>query len=311
MIDVKNLTKVYGTLRAVDNISFSIQKGEITGLLGPNGAGKTTTMRILTGYLNATNGDVKIKGKDIHSESTDVKSLIGYLPESAPLYGDMIVYDYLIYAAKMHGITEKEQITKTAKMCGLIPVMHKNISELSKGYRQRVGLAHAMIHDPEILILDEPTTGLDPNQIIEIRNLIKEIGKEKTVILSTHILPEVEATCSRVVIISKGCIVADDKTENIRTKSGGAISVFVTVANTNKDDAFHAFNSMDGVTSVDLISEADGLLSFECDTVDSKDLRPDLFHMIKDRGWVLYEMRREQNTLEKVFRELTVGGENE
>lgn len=311
MIDVQNLTKNYGDFRAVDDISFSIRKGEVTGLLGPNGAGKTTTMRILTGYLAATSGDVKIKDLDISQDATAVKKLIGYLPESAPLYADMIVYDYLEYAAKMHGIESTQRIKVTAEMCGLIPVMHKNISELSKGYRQRVGLAHAMIHDPEILILDEPTTGLDPNQIIEIRKLIKDIGREKTVILSTHILPEVEATCDRVIIISRGAIVADDKTEAIQTKTEGSVSVYLTLGNCNYQEASNAFSSVNGVLAVYEEDAPGDLISLVCESGSGSEIRPDLFRTAADKGWLLYEMRKEQNTLEKVFRELTVGGSDE
>ncbi|MFW6366415.1 MAG: ATP-binding cassette domain-containing protein [Spirochaetota bacterium] len=311
MIDVHNLTKNYGALRAVDGISFSIKKGEVTGLLGPNGAGKTTTMRILTGYLNATSGDVRIKDMDIACDMTAVKRMIGYLPESAPLYGDMIVYDYLEYAAKMHGIISTKRIRETASMCGLVPVMHKNISELSKGYRQRVGLAHAMIHDPEILILDEPTSGLDPNQIIEIRKLIREIGKEKTVILSTHILPEVEATCDRVIIISRGHIVADDKTGSIQSKSASGVSVYLTLGSCTSEEAADVLKGVSGVQTITVMEPSDGLVSLVCQSGADSDVRPDLFRCVADRGWLLYEMRKEQNTLEKVFRELTVGGENE
>ena len=183
MIEVQNLTKYYGDFCAVNGVSFTVNEGEITGLLGPNGAGKTTTMRMITGYFAPSAGKISVAGRDIMSDPVDVKKMIGYLPESAPLYSDMLVFDYLAYAASVHRVEDRSRITYTAKVCGLLDVMHKNIGELSKGYRQRVGLAHAMIHDPKILILDEPTTGLDQNQIIEIRNLIREIGKKKTVIL--------------------------------------------------------------------------------------------------------------------------------
>ena len=204
MIELKNLTKRYGNFTAVDDLSLSIDSGGITGLLGPNGAGKTTTMRMITGYFPPSAGKVIVDGIDISVKPVAVKKKTGYLPESAPVYGDMLVYDYLKYIASLHSIENPGRIDETSSMCGLLNVMGKKIANLSKGYKQRVGLAHALIHDPQILILDEPTNGLDPNQIIEIRNLIKEIGKKKTVLLSTHILSEVEASCDRVIIINKG-----------------------------------------------------------------------------------------------------------
>ena len=206
MIHVESLTKYYNDLCAVDQISFDISKGEIMGLLGPNGAGKTTTLQILTGFLRPTSGNIRVKDYSIYEDSLQIKKLLGYLPESAPLYHDMLVYDYLNYVANLRGINSSNKISRIrqlADLCGIREVMHKAINELSKGFKQRVGLAHAMMDDPEILVLDEPTSGLDPNQIIEIRDIIKQIGKEKTVILSTHILSEAEATCDRIVIINK------------------------------------------------------------------------------------------------------------
>jgi len=216
MIHVENLTKYYSELCAVDHINLDIQKGEILGLLGPNGAGKTTTLRMLTGFFLPTTGDIRIKDFSIRENTLDIKKLIGYLPESAPLYHSMLVYDYLNYIADVRGLDKENKISRIkrlADICGLHGIMHKTIEELSKGLKQRVGLAHAMMDDPEILVLDEPTSGLDPNQIAEIREIIKQIGKEKTVILSTHILSEAEATCDRIVIINKGKIVADGSTE--------------------------------------------------------------------------------------------------
>ena len=223
-IVVENLTKKYGSQRAVDNISFEVKTGEVLGFLGPNGAGKTTTMKILTCFMAPNDGDAKINGLSIHEHQDEIKRNIGYLPESNPLYQDMPVLEYLEFVAELQGVPKEkiqERIAEMVILTGLNKEKHKIISELSKGYRQRVGLAQAMIHDPDILILDEPTTGLDPNQIVEIRKLIKELGKEKTVILSTHILPEVEATCDRIIIINNGKIVADGTSEVLRKQAQG------------------------------------------------------------------------------------------
>ena len=219
MIKFENLTKYYGELCAVDNVSFEVKKGEILGFLGPNGAGKTTTYRILTGYLQATSGTIKVKDYDIHEHPLEIKRLIGYLPESAPIYHDMLVYDYLNYVADIRGVPADEKlehIKELANLCSLNEVMHMTVSELSKGYRQRVGIAHALMGDPEILVLDEPTVGLDPNQIADTREIIKRIGKEKTIIFSTHILSEAEATCNRVIIIDNGKVAADYTIDELR-----------------------------------------------------------------------------------------------
>lgn len=212
MIKFENLTRYYGEVCAVDHVSFEVKKGEILGFLGPNGAGKTTTYRILTGYLQPTSGTIKVKEFDIHEDLLEIKKLIGYLPESAPIYHDMLVYDYLNYIADIRGVAREEKlphIKALADLCSLNEVMHKTVNQLSKGYRQRVGIAHALMGDPEILVLDEPTVGLDPNQIVDTREIIKRIGKEKTIIFSTHILSEAAATCDRFVIINKGKLVAE------------------------------------------------------------------------------------------------------
>jgi ABC-2 type transport system ATP-binding protein len=222
MIKIENLTKYYGDFCAVDHISFQIKKGEILGFLGPNGAGKTTTYRILTGYLEATSGTIKVKDFDIHEDLLEIKQLIGYLPESAPIYRDMLVYDYLNYVADIRAVKDSEKIghiKDLADLCSLNEVMHKTVAELSKGYRQRVGIAHALMGDPEILVLDEPTSGLDPNQIVETREIIKRIGKEKTIIFSTHILSEAAATCDRFVIINNGKLAADYTSEELKEKT--------------------------------------------------------------------------------------------
>ncbi len=219
MIKVENLTKYYGDLCALDNVNFEVKKGEILGLLGPNGAGKTTTYRILTGYLSPTSGNIHVKDYDIYENQVEIKRLIGYLPESAPIYPDMLVFDYLNYVADIKGVEKKKRIShlqELAELCSLNEVMHMTIAELSKGYRQRVGIAHALMGDPEILVLDEPTSGLDPNQIAETREIIKRIGKKKTIVFSTHILSEAEATCDRIIILNDGKIVADSRLSDLR-----------------------------------------------------------------------------------------------
>ena len=313
MIDVSNVTKYYGDFCAVNDLSFSIQKGEITGLLGPNGAGKTTTMRMITGYLNSTSGKITIGGEDIKNDPVAIKKKIGYLPETAPLYEDMLVLDYLRYVADMHNVTKEGRIDEISKLCGLLEVMHKNIHELSRGYRQRVGLAHAMIHDPDILILDEPTSGLDPNQIIEVRNLIKEIGKTKTVIISTHILPEVEMLCGRVIIINQGKIVADNKTSELQATRGEKVLVNIQVECPSFNEFSELVKNINGIKSVVEMDNDNNkdLVYARISSSDETDVRPNIFKAIVEKGWVLYEMTQQQNTLEDVFRDLTVGAEDE
>ena len=307
MINVQNLVKHYGEVKAVDGISFTIRKGEVTGLLGPNGAGKTTTLRILTCYLQPTSGMVSIDDYLVDENPIDIKKRIGYLPESAPLYPDMMVYDFLQFIADIREINDAERITDVAIQCGITEVMHKNINELSKGYKQRVGLAQAILHDPEILILDEPTNGLDPNQIIEIRDLIKELGREKTVILSTHILQEVEATCNRVIIIDNGAIVADDLTSELKSAKGKDIRINILAGGASFDQLQAALRTIPGINNVNHIHDEGNLCHIQVITGSNIDARPAIFNCIKDNGWVLYEMNREYRSLEHVFRELTVG----
>ena len=249
MIEVSNVSRVFGTFRAVNDVSFSIPTGQIVGLLGPNGAGKTTTMRMITGFLKPTSGTIKIDGTDITENPVESKRKIGYMPESAPLYGDMIVDDYLRYIARMQQQDENVKVPLLCRECGLEEVMHKNIGELSRGYRQRVGLAHALMNDPEILILDEPTSGLDPNQVEDVRALIKEIGKTRTVIISTHILSEVEMLCSRVIIISGGKLVADSPTDQLRTRYGNAAVVRVN-ANATEAQLSESLKGIEGIQSL-------------------------------------------------------------
>lgn len=236
MIEVSNVSRHFGEFKAVDDISFSIPTGQIVGLLGPNGAGKSTTMRMITGFLDKTAGSILIDGIDIEKNPVEAKKKIGYMPESAPLYADMIVEEYLRYIAEIQDQNPDEKVPLLCEQCGLKEVMHKNISELSRGYKQRVGLAHALMNDPEILILDEPTSGLDPNQITDVRNLIREIGKTRTVIISTHILGEVEMLCGRVIIISKGKVVADSPTSELREKYGHKENIIIQIDGVSKDE---------------------------------------------------------------------------
>jgi ABC-2 type transport system ATP-binding protein len=308
MITVKDLTRKYGDFTAVDNISFTLRKGEITGLLGPNGAGKTTTLRMLTCYLTPTSGNIAVGNFSVADNPIEVKKIIGYLPESVPLYGDMMVYDYLKYIAEIRGMDPAKRMREISDICGLGDVMYKNINELSKGYKQRVGLAHAMFHDPEILILDEPTSGLDPNQIIEIRNLIKEIGKEKTVILSTHILTEVEATCRRVIIINSGKIVADSDVEQLKASYGNGTRVSIRVSGTDYDRLSAELKNVSGVAGIVKDTDQEGLVSATVMTSGDADIRPELSGVIVRNGWVLYEMKKESFSLEDIFRDLTKGG---
>jgi len=309
MITVNGLTKSYGDFKAVDDISFAVREGEITGLLGPNGAGKTTTLRMLSCYLNADKGSVIVDGINAADEPLKIKQMIGYLPESAPLYGDMLVYDYLMYVAEVRGIPGTERIAEVAGICRINEVMHKNINELSKGYRQRVGLAHAMIHDPQILILDEPTSGLDPIEIVEIRNLIKELGKKKTVILSTHILSEVEAACDRVIIINRGRIVADDKTEILQTESRGDKKIIIRISGTDYDTLKSAVMKIPGVKSVNPAEDTE-LTAAVIAVSGNIEVRPEIFRVVSSGNWLMYEMKQDQVSLEHIFRELTAGGGN-
>ena len=305
MINVNNLTRLYGEFKAVDDISFVINEGEITGLLGPNGAGKTTTLRMLSCYLNPDKGSIVVDGKSAVDDPLEIKKMIGYLPESAPLYGEMLVFDYLMFVSEIRGIAGTESIMKVAEMCRIKDVMHKSINELSKGYRQRVGLAHAMIHDPKILILDEPTSGLDPIEIVEIRELIKELGKRKTVILSTHILSEVEATCDRVIIINKGRIVADDKT-GLLGASGGDNRIIIKISGTDYATLKSHIMSIPGVKKINQIDDKE-LICAEIFSDKTIDIRPEIFKIVSLKGWIMYEMKQEQANLENIFRELTEG----
>ncbi|MCU0638495.1 MAG: ABC transporter ATP-binding protein [Candidatus Krumholzibacteria bacterium] len=308
MIEINDLTKYYGDLCALDHVSLTIEKGKILGLLGPNGAGKTTAMRILTGYLSPTSGTVVAKGLSISDKMLEIKKMIGYLPESAPLYQDMLVFDYLSYVAEIRGLGREEMISRIkelSEICGLREVMHRSIHELSKGYKQRVGLAHAMMSDPEILVLDEPTSGLDPNQIVEIRDIIRKIGREKTVILSTHILSEVEATCDRVVIINRGRIVADGSTEELRKSSESEYFLSMKLRGADERKAMEILSAVGGVRETLVEDRAGGDLSLRLLCGTSEDIREKIYRRIRETDWVLLEYRQESKSLEKIFRELT------
>lgn len=310
MIHVEGLTKYYDDFCAVDNISLDIRKGEIIGLLGPNGAGKTTTLRMLTGYFKPTSGDITIKDISVQENPVGIKQCIGYLPESAPLYHDMIVYDYLEYVASIWGYTPEgsmSRIKKLSDLCGLGNIMHKTIGELSKGLKQRVGLAHAMMSDPEILILDEPTSGLDPNQIVEIRKIIKEIGKEKTIILSTHILSEAEATCDRIVIINKGKIVADGTTQTIKQSSGEESKITISLKNADYQSVADRLKTISGINDViDNGLDNESLLNLTVICNSKQDLREQVYGKIKESNWILMEMHQDRHSLENIFRNLTM-----
>jgi ABC-2 type transport system ATP-binding protein len=306
-IVVENLTKKYGAQRAVDNISFRVKTGEILGFLGPNGAGKTTTMKAITTFLVPTEGDIHVGEYSIYEDAEDVKKKIGYLPESNPLYQEMPVIDYLYFVAELQGIEKnqiKDKIREMINLCGLEGEKHKNISELSKGYKQRVGLAQALIHDPEVLILDEPTSGLDPNQIVEIRELIKRIGREKTVILSSHILAEVEATCDRILIISKGKIVADGTAKELRKQSEGKEILKVKIEEGEKNEIFKALQAMESVSVVDFVQNEEN--TFEIQSKPELSSRRNIFKLCVEKGWILTEMMVTETKLEDIFRELTM-----
>lgn len=295
---VNHLTKIYSQQKAVDDISFSINKGEIVGFLGPNGAGKSTTMKIATGYLPPSSGSIAVDGFDVTEQPMQVKKIIGYLPEHNPLYLDMFVHEYLNFIGKVYQIPSSQLKSRTGEviaMCGLEPEQNKLIGSLSKGYRQRVGLAQALIHNPQVLILDEPTTGLDPNQIIEIRKLIKETSKNKTVIFSTHIMQEVQALCDRVIIIHKGKIVADDDLKNLVGQQASASMIVVEF----KEPVLpEDFSSIAGVDKVSYDGKQFRIRS-------KRDIRPELMHFASQRNLTLLSLKQEENSMEEIFRSLT------
>ena len=314
MISVEKLNKYYGDFHALKGVSFEIKSGEIVGILGPNGAGKSTTLRILTCYLSPTSGNAIIDGKSILDNEREVKKVIGYLPESAPLYDDMCVFDYLVYMSEIQELERSrltERLNYVVEACSLKDVISKSIGELSKGYKQRVGIAGAIIHDPKILILDEPTNGLDPNQIVEIRELIKELGKEKTVLISTHILSEVEATCSRAIIINQGNVIADADPKHLSLNDAGkenkaATKIKLSIkTNDDNNKIIEKLKTIENVYDVKIENNE----SLKDITVFSNDEEPreKIYKFIKNTDWIIYEMVKEKQNLEAVFHTLTKG----
>lgn len=305
-IIVDGITKKYGRQNAVEKLSFQVKTGEILGFLGPNGAGKTTTMKAITGYLETNEGDIEVGGISVNQNPEEVKKFIGYLPEHNPLYQDMPVIDYLGFIARLQGVEKKRienRVTEMIQVCGLKSEKHKKIRELSKGYKQRVGLAQALIHDPEVLILDEPTTGLDPNQIVEIRELIKKIGHEKTVILSSHILAEVEATCDRILIINNGKIVANGTAEELRRQAQGNEILKVELGNATRNEAFIELKSLPTVELVDF-TENEGTV-FEVHSNKGEHSAKAIFDLCVKKGWYLTQLTPIETKLEDIFREVT------
>jgi len=306
-IQIDNLTKTYGTQNAVDDISFKVNTGEILGFLGPNGAGKSTTMKMITGYIGIGKGNIHVGGKSVKEAADNIKKHIGYLPENNPLYHEMPVIDYLEFCASLQGLEGLQVSGRTREMisiCGLNREKHKKIGELSKGFRQRVGLAQAMIHDPDILILDEPTTGLDPNQIIEIRKLIRDLGKEKTVILSTHILPEVEATCDRILIINKGKIVADGTADTLRKQAQGQEILKVRIEDEDPTLILQSLKQLPNISKADFAGRNKSL--FEIQSLSEQSSKRDIFNLCVKNKWVLTELTPLETKLEDIFRNLTL-----
>ena len=307
MIQVKNLVKNYGPVKAVKSINFSISDGEIVGFLGANGAGKSTTLKILSGYLSPTVGEIVINNLDIIKDSNEIKKMIGYLPESNPLYNDMMVYDLLEFTANIRNINGQEfknALDTVVQQCGLRGVLHKNVGACSKGYKQRIGLACAMIHNPKILILDEPVTGLDPNQIVEIRELIKNLGKEKLVLMSSHILQEIEATVDRIIIIDDGKIVADGSTKKLIKKHKGNIRLSLVIKGATKEKIKKLQDQIDNIKINKIIKSKFGH-QVEIEYSEKDDPREKIFKVITKSKWILLEMNPKSDNLEDIFRKLT------
>ena len=307
MIEVQHLTKRYGRTTAVDDVSFRVERGEILGFLGPNGAGKTTTMRILTGYMPATDGKAVVAGFDVFDQPIEAKRRTGYLPETPPLYPDMTVLEYLDFVAKVKGVPSAERASRVKGVMDrtrISDMARRQCGKLSKGYKQRVGLAQALIHNPDVLILDEPTAGLDPKQIIETRQLVKELAGDHTVILSTHILPEVSQTCQRVVIINKGRVVAVDTPDNLTARLRGSETMYVQVE-TASNDALAALGGINGVTRVVEADRRDGRVGYEVESAQGQDIRRELARTVVTNGWGLLELRPLRMSLEDIFLSLT------
>ncbi len=309
MLDVQKLNKRFGAVHAVKDLSFQIKKGEIFGFLGPNGAGKTTTMRIITCFIPSTSGSISVDGLDIMENSLEIRKKIGYLPENAPLYNDMQVNEYLSFVGELRGFKGKklkEEIDKMYQVCNLTNMTKRQIGKLSKGFRQRVGLAQAMIHNPDLLILDEPMSGLDPNQIVEIRELIKKLGSEKTVIYCSHILSEVSATCSRILIINDGVSVATGTADELTAKSGQGNQYHLKIKG-DTETIKSKFREINTVSNAEIASSTDEWAMVDISTENKTDIGEDLFKCVVDNGWSLAELRREETSLEDVFTQLTRG----
>lgn len=301
MIQAESLTRLYGDRVAIEDVSFSVERGEILGFLGPNGAGKTTTMRILTGYMPPTSGQATVAGYDVLTESLEVRKRVGYLPETVPLYPDMTVVQYLEFFAELRRVPDREErVDEVVEMVRMEDRADSFIGNLSKGLRQRVGLAQALLHEPDVLILDEPTIGLDPAQVVEVRNMIRELGKERTVMLSTHILHEAQEVCNRVVIINKGRVVAEDTPEQLQTRLAGGVRVRLRVAGDGTDLA-DLLARVDCVTAVRTVE--DGLMEIE--TAPGKDARPEVARVVVNGGYNLLELRLVGTSLEDIFLQLT------
>ena len=307
MIEVQHLTKRYGRVTAVEDISFTVERGEILGFLGPNGAGKTTTMRILTGYMPATAGKAIVAGFDVFEQPIEAKRRTGYLPETPPLYPDMTVLEYLTFVAKVKGVASggrRQRIQTVMERTRIADTADRQCGKLSKGYRQRVGLAQAIIHNPDVLIMDEPTAGLDPKQIIETRELIKELSGDHTIILSTHILPEVSQTCQRVVIINKGHVVAVDTPDNLTARLSGSETMYLQVDSSGADASL-ALHRIAGVTRVAESDRRNGMVGYEVESERGRDVRRELAQTVVGQGWGLLEMRPLRMSLEEIFLSLT------
>jgi ABC-2 type transport system ATP-binding protein len=309
MIEVQHLTKRYGPVTAVDDVSFRVEKGEILGFLGPNGAGKTTTMRVITGFMPPTEGNAVVAGYDVFTHPLEAKRRTGYLPETPPLYGDMTVREYLTFVSriKLDKKTTKSEramrVDHVMKRTHVDDVANKHCAKLSKGYRQRVGLAQAILHDPEVLVLDEPTAGLDPKQIIETRDLVRSLAGDHTIVLSTHILPEVSQTCSRVVIINRGRVVAIDTPDNLTHQLKGAATLYIQVD--AQGDATPALSAVPGVRKVAVIDRHEQYVGYEIEAEPSRDVRRDVARTVVDQGWGLLELRPTRLSLEEIFLQLT------
>ena len=314
MVETRALRKQYGPTLAVKDVSFKVPRGQIVGFLGPNGAGKSTTMKMVTGFLKPSAGSAFIGGINVGEDPIAAQEKLGYLPESAPLYEDMMVADFLTFVADLRRVPtsgRSARLSRIAERCGLGNVLGKDIGQLSKGYRQRVGLAQAMVHDPDLLILDEPTSGLVPNEFVEIRELIKDLGREKSVILSTHILPEVKATCDRIIIINEGTLVADDTPDRLSEgESGTMIRLVVQTKNESADRSAirRVLEGLPGVRGIDLVDgEGKGTFGFDIRSGGDTDPRPAIFKAAVDNDFILLDMHRESVSLEDTFRRLTIG----